>query len=281
MVAISVMVFLLFWVFPGKLILQPSFSFGPVTIHYYGLVIGLAVLCSWWQLMSSLPKLNLTKPQFENILIVILVSGFLGARLLHVFTDWEYYSQNLLEIFYVWHGGLAIFGGVIGGLLGLVIYNRKYLHQNLWSLVDWLIPGLVLGQIIGRFGNLFNYELYGLPTDLPWKMFVPQTSQTSLFEVAQFYFHPLFLYESLAGLLILLVLLRYNDLSKKFGLVKTPGALFLIWLVLYGITRFFIEQLRIEHSYIAGFNINLIISVGMVLIGVIVYIKKYYESESA
>ncbi len=280
-VVIAVMIFLLFWVFPGKVILAPSFSVGFVTIHYYGLVIGLAILCSWWLLAKNLPKVNLTKAQLENLFIVLLISGFLGARIFHVFTDWEYYSQNFSEIFYVWHGGLAIFGAVIGALIGLAIYNRKFLHQNFWSLVDWLIPGVVLGQVIGRFGNLFNYELYGLPTDLPWKMFVPQTSQKSLFEVAQFYFHPLFLYESLAGLLILLVLIRYNDLSKKFGLVNSPGILFCIWLILYGITRLFIEQLRIQHSYIGDFSVNFIIGAGMVIVGLVFYIKKYYESKSA
>jgi phosphatidylglycerol:prolipoprotein diacylglycerol transferase len=240
--------------------------------------MALAVGAGWWLATKRAPAYGIAYEQVDRILLLLIAGGFIGARLYHVVSSWQYYVAHPLDALKVWHGGLSIFGALFGGLIVLlfVVYRRKsFSSPKLLFVLDWLAPSVLLGQIIGRFGNLFNYELYGLPTDLPWKMFVPQTSQKSLFEVAQFYFHPLFLYESLAGLLILLVLIRYNDLSKKFGLVNSPGILFCIWLILYGITRLFIEQLRIQHSYIGDFSVNFIIGAGMVIVGLVFYIKKY------
>jgi phosphatidylglycerol---prolipoprotein diacylglyceryl transferase len=279
---VVVSVLLLFVVFPGKIILPQSFTVGSLQIHYYGLIIALAVLASWRYLQNKRSEVNITTSQLENLVIVILICGFIVSRIYHVFTDLDFYLENPLRILHVWNGGLAIFGSVIGGLIGVYFYNRLYLETNFLKLLDYLVPGLVIGQIIGRFGNLINYELYGQPTSLPWKMFVPQIFQTSDYYIAQSYFHPLFLYESLAGLLILWVLLRYNELAKRFGLPNKAGSKFWVWLILYGILRFGIELLRIDGSYVLGLRLNLIVSSIMVIIGLyFLLFKKQYESTSS
>src|SRR5205823_6124909 len=124
------------------------------------------------------------------MLVVVFVAGFLGARIYHILTALGYYRAYPSEIFAIWHGGLSIFGAMIFGSLALVAYLHfsKSLLQ-IWKVLDWLAPSVVIGQAIGRFGNLFNYEVYGYPTNLPWKMFVPPQFRLPPYELAA-YFHP-------------------------------------------------------------------------------------------
>ncbi len=274
-------------VFQGKIVLPQSLNIGPLSIHFYGVILGISVIAAWLYLRNRLADISLTEKQLENIIYVVLISGFIGARLYHVSTNWEFYSADLISILKIWNGGLGIFGGVFAAIFSLYVYTKIYLPsiQKFGVILDWLIPAVVIAQIIGRFGNLFNYEVYGLPTDLFWGMFVPQQFRIFPYELSNF-FHPLFLYESLAGLLLLLVLLRYNYLAKRFRFIDFVGSKFSLWLICYGIVRFGIEFLRIEHGYLYGFNQNLLASGAMVVIGIFILILKRkdiknYESVSS
>lgn len=271
---------LLLKIFPGDWILPQTIPLLGFSFRIYGLILGLAVLAGYWFARKRIAQTGLGINSLDNIAVVLLVSGFIGARLYHVVTSWDYYSNNLNQIFAVWNGGLGILGAVVGSLAGLWIYNHYFLKANLGKLVDWLVPSLVLGSIIGRFGNLFNYEVYGQPTNLPWGMFVPEQFRLAGFELIQF-FHPLFLYEVLGGLLILYILLNFALLSKKLNLQRFHGDVFWVWLFLFSLLRIFIESMRIETFYFAGLSQSLMaLLLAALALGVIIYQKFLGEHES-
>lgn len=271
---------LLLKIFPGDWILPQTIPLLGFSFRIYGLILGLAVLAGYWFARKRIAQTGLGINSLDNIAVVLLVSGFIGARLYHVVTSWDYYSNNLNQIFAVWNGGLGILGAVVGSLAGLWIYNHYFLKANLGKLVDWLVPSLVLGSIIGRFGNLFNYEVYGQPTNLPWGMFVPEQFRLAGFELIQF-FHPLFFYEVLGGLLILYILLNFALLSKKLNLQRFHGDVFWVWLFLFSLLRIFIESMRIETFYFAGLSQSLMaLLLAALALGVIIYQKFLGEHES-
>lgn len=273
--AAGILLVLLKWVFPGEVVLPQSFSVANVQIHYYGLILGLAVLSSYFLARRRAPQFGVSYAQLDNIVITLIIGGFIGARVYHIFSSWDYYWHNPLQMLAVWNGGLSIFGAIIGGLVALVVYRHwTSMSVSMLKLLDWLTPSVVLGQIIGRFGNLFNYEAYGVPTNLPWKMFVPQSFRLPPYEMSM-YFHPLFLYEALAGLLILAILLNFPSLAKRLKLPQTPGILFWLWLALYGLTRLITETLRVDSPYLFGVKQNLLAAGLMVLLALIMLIKAY------
>lgn len=191
----------------------------------------------------------------------LLIAGIIGARLWHVLTPTDsnqsmglttsYYFQNPIAILKVWVGGLGIPGAVIGGILALYFYCRKK-GLNFGAWVDYIAPGLALAQAIGRWGNFVNQELYGSPTNLPWKLFIePQFRIPGYQDIA--YYHPLFLYESLFNLLNMGILLWVG--TKFAGWLK-KGDVFLLYVVIYPVGRFFLEFLRLDASSIGGLNAN-------------------------
>ncbi len=261
------------YVFSGTVVLPQFFLVGSIKIYYYGLILALAVLAAYYFGRRRLSTINLEVSDFDNIVLTIIITGFIGARLYHVFSSFEYYQSHWSQIFYVWNGGLSIFGAIIGAVLGVFFYQRYYLTSTSFlKLLDFLAPSVILGQIIGRFGNLFNYEIYGPPTNLPWKMFVPVQFRIPPFETFQF-FHPLFLYESLAGLLILIILIKWLGIAKA-------GQTFTLWLGLYGLLRLSTEFLRIDSPYLFGIKQNLLTAGVMIIVSVVLFIKVTYESQS-
>ena len=236
-------------VFSGSLILPQTFLIGPLVIHYYGLIMASAVAASFYLAIKRAPKYGVELKQAEDLLFWLIIGGFIGARLYHVLSSFNYYYIHPSDIIKVWNGGLSIYGAVIGGLITLWVYRKlSTSHYSLLTLLDWLAPSLALGQIIGRFGNFFNYEAFGYPTGLPWKMFVPLQFRPQGFESFNF-FHPFFLYEALGSLIILILLL-------KFIKSKNPGTLFFSYLLLYNILRFGLEFLRIDSTFIHAIRLN-------------------------
>jgi len=256
-------------IFSGQIILPQTIRIGIIVIHYYGIIMALAVGCAYYFARFRAEKFGISRESTEDIIFWIIVGGFIGARIYHVLSSFGYYQTHPVEIFQVWHGGLSIYGALIGGFVSLAI-TRKILNFNLSSvasakegflilnLLDWLAPSVVLGQIIGRLSNLFNYELYGYPINLPWKMFVPEPFRLPGYESFSF-FHPLFLYEIIGNVFILLVLL-------KIGKSHTPGRVALTYLLLYNMLRFFLEFLRIDSPFVLGFRQNAAVSLIIVVI---------------
>jgi len=260
-------------VFSGRIILPQSFHLGPLAIHYYGLIIAVAAAGGLYLAINRVPQFGLEQKQAEDILFWTAIGGFIGARLYHVLSSIGYYSQNPTDIFKVWNGGLSIYGAVLGGILTLWILKRLFtVHWSLFTLLDWLAPCVLLGQIIGRFGNLFNYEAFGYPTNLPWKMFVPEIFRPLQYASSAF-FHPWFLYEVLGNIVILFFLLK---VFKQ----KASGEVVFMYLLLYNSLRFALEFLRIDSTFIGWARLNAGASLLLILVslGGLFYVRKYFKT---
>lgn len=271
-VGFFVLVLLLQPVFSGKVILPQTFSIGSFQIHYYGTVLALAVIAGYW--LATKRKKLFGIEDADSIIFWTLIGGFVGARAYHVISELPFYLQHPNLILVVWKGGLGIYGAGIGGALALYLYLRVRMknNSNFLHLLDWLTPSIVIGQVIGRFGNFFNYEIYGGPTNLLWKMFVPATFRHSPYLSAD-YFHPIFLYESMGSFVILLILLR----------LKLPaGRLFLLWVLMYNAMRFLLEFLRVDSVIYGQIRVNAYVSLTLVLIAITVWkYLNYVEQNSS
>jgi phosphatidylglycerol:prolipoprotein diacylglycerol transferase len=186
--------------------------------------------------------------------------GLAGARLYHVVTNpelyWGAHGQGTAAAFEVWHGGLGIWGGVLGGALGAWIACRLR-GLNFAVVADALAPGLVLAQAVGRWGNYFNQELFGLPSNLPWAIEIAPVNRPSGF-TSEATFHPTFLYESIWDVLVCLILLF---VARRFADSLKNGDIALLYVCLYSVGRFFVETLRIDPAFLIGdFRGNLFVA---------------------
>ncbi|NLG28685.1 MAG: prolipoprotein diacylglyceryl transferase [Chloroflexi bacterium] len=237
------------------------FSIGPFTVYWYGvLIVTGATLAAY--ITSRLSRRNGHNPDIAwNLLIVLLVTGIIGARLYHVVDKWEYYRQNPGQIIGLQMQGFGIYGAVAGGALGLWAYCRQAKLRFLeWA--DYTAPGLLLAQSIGRWGNFFNQELYGFPTDLPWGVYIAPEHRLEQFATYE-RFHPTFLYESVLcfiGFAILLYLARNWRKNRMYG------DIFFLYFVIYPIVRFFTEFQRPDAWIILGMPTAQWISIICVLI---------------
>ncbi len=222
-----------------------SFNLGPVTLHWYGIFIALGIICAILYALYETRRRGESVDHILNMALIVVPMGIIGARLYHVIDYWEYYSQNLSAI--IGGQGLGIFGAVIGGAAGVLIYTFwKKLPALRW--MDIIAPGLILAQAIGRWGNYFNQELYGYPTDLPWGMFIDPVNRAAGYE-AYSHFHPLFFYESmwnLAGFAILAFI------SIKYGRKLLDGEIVMGYIMYYSLGRFILEGMKIDVWTIAG-----------------------------
>lgn len=230
-------------------------TLGPISIRWYGFLIVVGAVLGGLVAMSEARRRGDDPSHVWNILAVALVLGIIGARLYHVFSSpaggargWPYYREHPLDIIAFWKGGLqgfGIFGGVLGGILGVWLYTRLA-HLPLLRWLDYGALGLILAQAIGRWGNFFNQELYGPPTDLPWGVYIAPEHRLAGLEAYE-RFHPVFLYESLADLAIFFILLR---MGRHPG--RRDGDLFYAYLFLYPFVRFWLEFLRPDAWKIGG-----------------------------
>lgn len=220
----------------------------PLTFHVYGFIIGLSMLLGWWLVEFQLRTHKVSIGHLEVLISVVGVSGVLGARAWHVLTDFSVYQSNLFQVITIWDGGLSILGAVAGGLLGLIVCLQLKIisRSQVRAFLDAVALSLPLAQAMGRWGNYVNQELYGLPSTLPWAIYIDSTHRLPGYETISSY-HPLFLYES--SLLILFALLlwgwdqyRLRSGRSEFG----SGKYFLLYLVCYTVIRFALDFLRID-----------------------------------
>jgi phosphatidylglycerol---prolipoprotein diacylglyceryl transferase len=233
-----------------------------IEFHWYGFVVGLAVVTGilsvefavkkWLFYSSKTLKNNSQKEylsQLWQVLIVITFFAVIGARVWHGVTDFHLYQQNLVGLLWINQGGLSILGAVLGGALGVLVFSLLKRKQKVAKNIFWfdlLVLGLPISQIIGRFGNWINQEVYGLPSSLPWAIFIDLPHRVAGFENFSKY-HPLFLYEIL--LLLPLVMISWLIFFKKPNLVGS-GLLVCLYGTWYGLGRFFLEFLRIDKTKI-------------------------------
>lgn len=236
-----------------------AFQLGPFKVHWYGIILTSAMLIGTILAARQAKRKGMDPDHIYNLALFIIPCAILSARLYYVIFNWSYYSINLREIPAIWHGGLAIHGAILGGLVVGYLYTRHH-SLNFWVLADILAPSLVLGQAIGRWGNYANQEAYGVPTNLPWAMYI-----------AGEYRHPTFLYESLWDLGVFFILLWQRKKNEKLK----DGDLFLIYLVLYSIGRFFVEGLRTDSLMLGPLRMAQVISLVFIALGIgILYWKR-------
>lgn len=216
-----------------------AFQIGGFTVGWYGVLISTGILVALGIAVIEAGRRKEVTAHVTNISIIAIPLGIIGARLYHVIDKWDYYTQNPGMI--IDGHGLGILGAIIGGALGLIVYTRwKKIGTLRW--LDIFTPGLVLAQAIGRWGNFFNQELYGYPTSLPWGIYIDLTKRLPDY-VSFSHFHPLFLYESLWNLLGFATLMI---VGRKFYSRLRDGDIFLLYIIHYGIGRFFLEGLKIN-----------------------------------
>lgn len=226
-----------------------------------GIIIALAIACGALFSAYRAKKFNHDPEIIYYLFLPLTIWGLIGARLWHILTPplssvqlgltTEHYLSHPIDALALWIGGFGLPGAILGGTFALYIFCRKY-EQPFWELTDILALGLLLTQIIGRLANYFNQELYGLPTNLPWAIFIEPTSRISGYEAIEFY-HPLFAYEMILNSINFIVLLW---VGKKFSSKLNAGDLFLFYLAFYSLTRFLLEFLRLDVSLVNGININ-------------------------
>ena len=241
-----------------------SFSIGFLTVHWYGLVISLSILVSYLFARFYAKYFGLKKETVDDLALILVPAGVIGARIYHVLDHWQYYINYPLQIFAIWQGGIGIWGALIFGFLACVLYLRIK-KIAIFPALDLLAIATVLGQTLGRFGNFLNHEAFGPPTNLPTKIYIPPEFRPPDFSKYS-YFHPTFFYEAFWDFLVFSFLLF---LSSKFK--KRAGAVFALYLVLYGAGRFFLEFLRIDTWAAGGIKVAQILSFFSVLAGIVLF----------
>ncbi|WP_409343929.1 prolipoprotein diacylglyceryl transferase [Paenibacillus sp. MBLB4367] len=231
------------------LIINPiAFRLGPIPVHWYGIILGSAALFGLFLAIREGKRFGISSDFFMDLLLIGVPSAIIGARIYYVAFKWDYYSEHPSEIIQIWQGGIAIYGALIGAIVAAFFFVRSK-GYNFWRIVDICAPGLIAGQMIGRWGNFMNQEAHGGEVT---ESFLRQTLHLPDFIVNQMYidgayYHPTFLYESiwnLAGLLLLFVLRRRPFLRA--------GEQFMSYFIWYAIGRFFIEALRTDSLAFAG-----------------------------
>ncbi len=232
-----------------------AFSVFGIDIMWYAVLISLGMLLALFLAEKDAKRKGFDPDEISNMLILCILVGIVGARLYYVAFEWDYYSQHLDQILNFRQGGLGIYGGIITGLIVGVIYC-KVKKLNPLEACDIAMPGVALAQAIGRWGNFINQEAYGYETDLPWAVLINGKKH-----------HPTFLYESIGDFIIFLFLYYYARNHQKYH-----GQIFALYMVLYGVLRFFVEGLRLDSLYFRGFRISQIVSIVGIIMGILILI---------
>lgn len=223
-----------------------SLELGPLRLNAYGLMIALGAIAATWLVGRRLESRSWgTRDDASSIAVWAVPAGVVGARIYHVVTDWERFTDSPVDVLKIWKGGLGIWGGlVLGTIVGLWVARRRGLDVP--RMLTIVAPALPLAQAIGRWGNWFNQELFGRATTLPWGLEIDESNLPEGFAPGTL-FHPTFLYESIGCLVLVAALLGIERRSEL-----KPGRLFLFYTAGYATLRFFVEGLRIDPAKSAG-----------------------------
>lgn len=225
-----------------------AFKLGPVSVHWYGIILGTAALIGLLLVIREGKRFKLQPEFFMDLLLIGVPSAIVAARIYYVAFQWENYKNNLGEIIAIWHGGIAIYGALIGAIIAALIYVRRK-GYSFWRIADICAPGLIVGQMIGRWGNFVNQEAHGGPVS---ESFLRNTLHlpdwiVNRMNIEGIFYHPTFLYESVwnfVGLLLLFWLRRRPFLRA--------GELFMSYFIWYSLGRFYIEGLRTDSLDFTG-----------------------------
>lgn len=244
-----------------------AFSIFGFPVYFYGITMALSIFSGIY-IAYFLYKRIYDEVLAEKIIDFspyLIILGILGARLYYCFVNYSYYRNHPLEILNIRQGGLSIHGMIIVGVLALFYFAKKY-KMTFLKLFDVFMCGTAFAQSIGRWGNFFNSEAFGYPTNLPWKLFIPIDKRPLQFMDSQ-YFHPTFLYESILDFILFIFLLL---ILKKYS--NKPGITASVYLFMYSFVRIFVEQIRIDSALnIDGIPIAQLVSVVLIFISIILF----------
>ncbi|HDD0000075.1 TPA: prolipoprotein diacylglyceryl transferase [Staphylococcus aureus] len=250
-----------------------AFNLGPLSVRWYGIIIAVGILLGYFVAQRALVKAGLHKDTLVDIIFYSALFGFIAARIYFVIFQWPYYAENPSEIIKIWHGGIAIHGGLIGGFIaGVIVCKVKNL--NPFQIGDIVAPSIILAQGIGRWGNFMNHEAHGGSVSRAFleQLHLPNFIIENMYINGQYY-HPTFLYESIwdvAGFIILVNIRKHLKLGETFFL-------YLTW---YSIGRFFIEGLRTDSlMFTSNIRVAQLVSILLILISIslIVYRRIKYN----
>lgn len=248
------------------------FSFGIITVYWYAFFIVLGIIAALSLVLFLAHRFKINSEVIWDLSFYLVLFGIIGARVYEIFLEFPYYSTHPTQIIKIWEGGMAIHGAIIAGAITLFVYIKKN-KLDFWPLLAIVTPGLALGQAIGRFGNWFNQELFGLPTNLPWG--IPIALENRPLEyISQPFFQPTFLYESLGSLaiailLFIIILKQKNNLNKKLAMRISAG-----YLALYSVLRFSLEFIKVDATpTILNLRWPQIISLFLFIIAILIFKK--------
>lgn len=247
-----------------------SIQIGDFSIAWYGIIIGVGMLICVILGMLNCKKINLSRDHLTDYLLAAIPSAIVGARLYYVIFSWSDYKDDWTGIFKIWNGGLAIYGGIIGAAIAIIIMAKIRKHSVL-DLLDFAMPHIFLGQAIGRWGNFVNQEAFGSETDLPWGMIGDVIQSRPEYKenvTLGANVHPTFLYESLWCLLGFIILYIFF-----FKYRKGKGEVLALYFFIYGLERAFVEGLRSDSLYIGGLRVSQLLSIGLVVISIPLFIE--------
>ncbi|MCY1606771.1 prolipoprotein diacylglyceryl transferase [Staphylococcus pettenkoferi] len=248
-----------------------AFQLGPIAVRWYGIIIACGILLGYFIAQRTLQRVGFDKEVLVDILFWSAIIGFIVARIYFVIFQFPYYAQHPAEIPKIWHGGIAIHGGIIGGFItGIFICKRK--NINPFQMGDIAAPSMILAQGIGRWGNFMNHEAHGGPVSCSFleHLHIPDFIIDNMY-INGVYYHPTFLYESIwdvLGFIILLSLRKHLRIGDTF-------ALYLIW---YSIGRFFVEGLRTDSLMLTShIRIAQLMSIVLVIVGIVIIIVRHVK----
>lgn len=248
---------------------------GYIQIYWYSICIVVGMAVGMFLVYREAKKRDISESVMTDLIFYTIIVAIIGARLYYVIFDWKKYSNNFLEIFEIWHGGLAIHGAIIAGGLFLILHCKKRKLDTL-KILDICAVGLIIGQAIGRWGNFFNQEVYGTEVSIDFlkHLFLPGFIIDGM-KIGGVYHHPLFLYESLWCLIGFGVLL----FVRRRRYIKT-GQIFGLYCMWYSLGRFFLEGMRVEeyNLKIGSFKVAQIVSIGMFLVGLFYFLRRIKTS---
>jgi len=249
--------------------MNPIFlDLGIIQIYWYSIFIFLAFLLGGSLALRESKKWKIPESFMINLFFYLIPIALIGARLYYVLFNLNYYLTEPINIIKVWEGGLAVHGGIIAALIFIIFYTKKY-KINTLRITDILVVSLILGQAIGRWGNFMNSEAYGPITTLETlkNLFIPDFIINGM-NINGIYYHPAFLYESVWCIIGFIVLLVFR--GKKYTKIGMITSLYLIW---YGIGRFFIEWMRQDSLMFLNLKVAQVVSILLIIVGIVMFIK--------
>lgn len=257
-----------------------ALDLGFIKIYWYSIMIMLGAIIAIILIKKEAKKRGIEETFITNLIFYGFIFGLIGARLYYVIFNIDYFSQNVLEIFKVWNGGLAIHGGILLGTLTIIIYCKKY-NINILKILDICAVGVIIAQAIGRWGNFFNQEAYGMATSLNHlqKLHLPNFIIEGM-NINGIYYQPTFLYESIWNIVGFILLITIRKFYKNLKTGQLTG-FYLMW---YSVGRFIIEHFRSDSLMLSNFKVAQIVStilfiIGIILVFIISKKQKLYREE--